>query len=63
MYVGMYIILAECGYQILVTKICNGGRICFILTSLIPNISPDQLTLKLLVIVIINYFFGPKRPF
>ncbi len=33
------IISAECGYQILVTKICNEGRISYILTNFIPNIS------------------------
>ncbi len=33
------IISAECDYQILVTKKCNGGRISYILTKFIPNIS------------------------
>ncbi len=32
-------ISCECGYQILVTKTCNGGRISYILTKFIPNIS------------------------
>ncbi len=34
-----YNISAECGYQILVTKICNGGKISYILRNFIPNIS------------------------
>ncbi len=33
------ILAAKCGYQILVTKICNGGRISYILTNFIPNIT------------------------
>ncbi len=32
-------ILAECNYQILKMKICNGGRVFYILTNFIPNIS------------------------
>ncbi len=36
-------ISAERGYQILVTKICNGGRISHILTDFIPNISAHPL--------------------
>ncbi len=32
-------ISAKCGYQILVTKICDGGRISYIITNFIPNIS------------------------
>ncbi len=35
----IWIISAECGYQILVTKIGNGGRISNILTNFIFNIS------------------------
>ncbi len=31
-------ISSECGYQILVTKIWNGGKISSILTNFIPNI-------------------------
>ncbi len=31
--------LTECCYLILVTKICNGGRISYILANFIPNIS------------------------
>ncbi len=29
----IFIISTECGYQILVTKICNGGRLSYILTK------------------------------
>ncbi len=36
---GNTVISAYCGYQILVTKLCNGGRISYILTNFIPNIS------------------------
>ncbi len=32
------ITLAECGYQILVTKICNAGMISYIVTNFISNI-------------------------
>ncbi len=32
-------ILTECGYEILVTKLCNGGRKSYIWTNFIPNIS------------------------
>ncbi len=35
----MYLISAECGYQILVTKICNGGRISYNLTDFFSKIS------------------------
>ncbi len=35
----VYIIFAECGYQIFLTKICNGGRMSHILINIIPNIS------------------------
>ncbi len=35
----IYIVPAECGYQLLVTKIRNAGRISYILTNFIPNIS------------------------
>ncbi len=35
----VYIISVECGYQIHMTKICNGGRISYILTNFILNIS------------------------
>ncbi len=35
----MRIISAECGYQTLVIKICNGGRTSYILTNFISNIS------------------------
>ncbi len=40
-YICIYtcIIMDECGHQILVTKICNRGRICEILTNFIPNMS------------------------
>ncbi len=34
-----YIIPTECGYQVLVTKTCPGGRVSDILTNFIPNIS------------------------
>ncbi len=33
------IILPECGYQMLVTKMCNGGWISYILKSFISDIS------------------------
>ncbi len=33
------ILANECGYQIVVTKICYEGRISLILTNFIPNIS------------------------
>ncbi len=33
------IMSAECGYQVLVTKICRGGRNSYILTNFIPNFS------------------------
>ncbi len=35
----LYVILAECGYEILVRKICIGGRISYILTNFIQNIT------------------------
>ncbi len=39
-YIKIYIyVSARCGSQILVTNICDGGRISYILTNLIPNIS------------------------
>ncbi len=38
-YLILYIISSVCGCQILVTKICNGGRICYALTNFIPNSS------------------------
>ncbi len=31
--------VAERGYQILVIKICNGGRVAYILTNFITNTS------------------------
>ncbi len=37
-----YIMTAELGFQILVTKICNGGRISYILTNFISNVSPNK---------------------
>ncbi len=33
----IYMISSECGFQILMTKICHGRRMSYILTSLIPN--------------------------
>ncbi len=44
----IYVIFAEFGYQILVIKICNGGRISYILKNFEQNIS--ALNNKLLVI-------------
>ncbi len=35
----LFIVTAECGYQVLVTKTCNGGRISYILTNFIPKLS------------------------
>ncbi len=46
----MYIIATECGYQILMTKICNGGRVSYILTNLVLDINAvngKHLTYKL----------------
>ncbi len=37
--IDQHIISAECGYQILLTKICDGGGISYILKNFIPNIS------------------------
>ncbi len=39
LYRPIYIIMVERGYKILVTKICNRGRISYISTNFIPNIS------------------------
>ncbi len=35
----VYMTPAECGYQILVTQICEGGMVSYILTNFIPNLS------------------------
>ncbi len=34
-----YVISTECGYQVLVTKTCYGGRISYVLTNIILNFS------------------------
>ncbi len=40
-YIGILdiTITTECGYQMLVTTICNGSKISHILTNFIPNIN------------------------